>query len=159
MSNNDNNYVYLVNAVTTNKFKIGVTANIRKRISGMQTSCPYRIRIVHACYTPYAYEIEKKLHERYSQQRVILELFELSETEIKEIIELLNLCHDTSEFNEVVTEQLSQDLLKKDIHCVIPICPECDSYNITKNGWHDTNKTVRRYKCKCCKATFKHKDN
>lgn len=162
MTNSDSNYVYLINAVKTDKFKIGVTVNIKKRIADMQTSCPYRLRLVHACYSSQAYEVEKQLHERFAKQRVILEWFEFTTNEVKAVIELLNLCHDPLEFSRVITDRIGEHyintLLAKppEVNYEVEFCcPECCSTDVSKNGWHDVGKTVRRYKCKRCGNNFK----
>lgn len=82
--------VYLVTEGTNQK--IGVAQDVYKRIIGMQTSCPYELKIV-ATYTPTklsAFDLEKTLHSHYATSRLKGEWFSinLSAEEFKEVCEV-----------------------------------------------------------------------
>lgn len=78
-------FVYLLKANDT--YKIGVTSNsdIKKRISALQTGCPYKIQCIFIISTLNAYEIEARLHRLYSTIRTHGEWFMLEDYHIKEI--------------------------------------------------------------------------
>lgn len=85
----DNRFVYLVTEGTNQK--IGVAQDVEKRVIGMQTSCPYELRIV-ATYAPTklaAFDLEKVLHSHYAPNRLKGEWFSinLSAEEFKEVCE------------------------------------------------------------------------
>lgn len=74
----DNRFVYLVTEGTNQK--IGVAQDVYKRIIGMQTSCPYELKIV-ATYTPTkltAFDLEKALHSHYATNRLKGEWFSIN---------------------------------------------------------------------------------
>lgn len=85
----DNRFVYLITEGTNQK--IGVAQDVEKRVIGMQTSCPYELKIV-ATYAPKvmpAFDLEKMLHSHYEPNRLKGEWFSmnLSAEEFKEICE------------------------------------------------------------------------
>ena len=85
----DNRFVYLITEGTNQK--IGVAQDVEKRVIGMQTSCPYELKIV-ATYAPKAmpaFDLEKMLHSHYESNRLKGEWFStnLSAEEFKEVCE------------------------------------------------------------------------
>jgi|GEM_PF-4583675 hypothetical protein len=91
---NETGYVYLINAKKTNRYKIGLTKNIKRRINGLQTSCPYKVQLVHAVFVGEAIRVEKALHDYFCNNRVFLEWFEFTPLEVKDVIKLMNFEHD-----------------------------------------------------------------
>jgi len=85
-------YIYLVNAVGTNKFKIGKTrVPVSHRIDELQTGCPIRLRYVYHAYVAHMSRIERELHYQFSCFRSIGEWFALSHANVKECITLMRL--------------------------------------------------------------------
>lgn len=85
-------YIYLVNAVGTDKFKIGKTAgSIAHRIKDLQIGSPIRLRYVYHAYVARMSRTERELHYRFSCFRSVGEWFALSDANVKECITLMRL--------------------------------------------------------------------
>jgi hypothetical protein len=85
-------YIYLVNAVGTNKFKIGKTRiSVSHRIDALQTGCPIRLRYVYHAYVAHMSRTERELHYHFSCFRSIGEWFALNHSNVKECITLMRL--------------------------------------------------------------------
>lgn len=99
--------VYVIHALTTPYYKIGITIKeIEKRLGGLQVSHPFwdlEIVVVHYCNVHR--ELEKTLHERYTYQRLRnSEWFELTDRELAELktdthnlLELVGVIEDVEE--------------------------------------------------------------
>ncbi|MEG4446986.1 GIY-YIG nuclease family protein [Microcoleus sp. AT9_B4] len=87
-------YVYLVQAVGTDKFKIGRAVDVARRIRGLQTGSPLKIRYVYHAYFENANLCEMELHNKFSNQREIGEWFALTQEEVKFCILLMRLVQD-----------------------------------------------------------------
>lgn len=76
-------YVYLINAVGTDKYKIGVTCknNVNERLKELQTGNGEELELINYFYTKYPYKIEKNLHLLYSNKRKKGEWFEFLDSE------------------------------------------------------------------------------
>jgi len=92
-------YVYLVNAVGTNKFKIGKTrVPVSHRIDELQTGCPIRLRYVYHAYVYNMSRIEKELHNQFACFRSIGEWFSLNCASVQECITLMRLVQADQSF-------------------------------------------------------------
>jgi hypothetical protein len=80
------NFLYIVSCVDYTK--IGITDNVTRRVSSLQTSNPYAVRLEASFKFDNAAVVERTLHERYSQFRVNREWFKLSTSQIAEIASL-----------------------------------------------------------------------
>lgn len=71
--------VYLIWAEGTNRYKIGKSTDLKKRLKSLQTSCPYPIHLIHRirCVNTSISDVELGLHICYSESRVNGEWFEL----------------------------------------------------------------------------------
>jgi hypothetical protein len=87
--------VYIVQCVGTTYFKIGKALNIDNRLSALQTGCPFELRVVSFIETDLNTEVEKHLHQKYSNNNFRGEWFHLGKIELQEIKEL----KDTIESN------------------------------------------------------------
>jgi hypothetical protein len=111
-------HIYLVNAVGTNKFKIGKTAgSVAHRIKELQIGSPIRLRYVYHAYVDRMNRTERELHYQFVCFRSIGEWFSLSDTNVKECITLMRLAqiHESSpvflqEEEENVDEQELENL-------------------------------------------------
>lgn len=85
-------YIYLVNAVGTNKFKIGKTGvSVVQRIACLQVGCPIQLRYVyHGCVENMS-RTEKELHSFFNSFRLIGEWFSFTKANVKDCIELIRL--------------------------------------------------------------------
>ena len=93
-------FIYLVQAVGTDKFKIGRATNVTKRIRELQTGSPLKIRYVYHAYVQNANLCEMELHNKFSNQREIGEWFALTQADIKFCILLMRLVQDAEPLEE-----------------------------------------------------------
>lgn len=109
------NCAYVAHALTTNYYKIGITANIEKRICSLQTAVPFfEIVLVVAHYHEKYKEIERRLHWRYADKRIrTSEWFELTDAD------LATVTIDTS----VLVDSLGLNNHKVDLHKLFPLRP------------------------------------
>lgn len=63
-------YVYFIEAIGQNLFKIGITNKLNVRIDRLATACPFPLRIYGVIRTSEYVELEKKLHREYSAKRM-----------------------------------------------------------------------------------------
>lgn len=76
--------VYIIEVRDTGLYKIGVTKDIKKRISQLQTSNPYEFYLIDFFVTPKSWELERILHNKYKLNRYKREWFKLNNDEITE---------------------------------------------------------------------------
>jgi len=69
-------YVYFANAIETKMVKIGQTANVISRMSGLQTGCPFKLNLMGAVSHDLVSEYE--VHTALDRFRIRGEWFELS---------------------------------------------------------------------------------
>lgn len=121
-------YIYLVNAVGTNKFKIGkTTGSVAHRIKDLQIGSPIRLRYVYHAYVDRMNRTERELHYQFACFRSIGEWFSLSDTNVKECITLMRLAQINElspvflqEEEENVNEQGLEDLSLTSLPVRIP---------------------------------------
>ena len=77
--------LYVINIESTDLHKIGVTNNMKSRLSQIATSSPFELSIVKEYKTPIASILEKELHEEFSGVRAQREWFKLSAGQLKYI--------------------------------------------------------------------------
>ncbi len=73
----DKNGVYVVNIRDTNKFKIGITKNINRRLREFKTSNPFTIDLWYFIETSFPRKVERQIHETLNLKRYSGEWFEL----------------------------------------------------------------------------------
>ena len=106
-------YVYLLNAIGTDNFKIGKTSTaVSRRIKELQTGSPLRIRYVyHACVEEMD-KTEKELHLTFKNFRRIGEWFYLNCEQVKECILLMQLvqCDESTlaSFTSLMTNETEE---------------------------------------------------
>lgn len=77
--------VYLIRCSGSNCYKIGFTqADIRLRLSDLQTGCPFELIPIFAYLCPFCWEVEKTLHTMYRENCVGGEWFRLTSKEVEE---------------------------------------------------------------------------
>lgn len=70
-------YVYLIQDIYNNTYKIGVTKNLEKRIKALQTGNTCELKLVESFKTDYPYRLETMLHRSLEQYREKNEWFSL----------------------------------------------------------------------------------
>lgn len=78
-------FIYLVEAEGLNRYKIGITGNVKDRIKRIQTSSPVKVNLITSSERVDFKELEIELHEDYRKNRVIGEWFELNQEELEAI--------------------------------------------------------------------------
>jgi hypothetical protein len=76
--------VYLFKA--NNRYKIGMTSNLKKRFINVQAHCPYLLELVWTLRTKDYKKLEKSLHNIYKNKRIHFEWFLLSDDDVNEIM-------------------------------------------------------------------------
>ncbi len=71
-------FIYLIRALGTNRYKIGYTRRLKKRIKELQGQSPFPIELKDCFCSKYPTGYEKLLHRVYQGQQVFREWFELS---------------------------------------------------------------------------------
>lgn len=66
-------------------YKIGITTNINKRISDLQTGNPFLIQLVFFKIVNDASDLESELHKKYKNKNVLGEWFWLNNEDIQDI--------------------------------------------------------------------------
>ncbi len=74
--------VYVIHAEGTDLYKIGYGINAKKRIAGIQTSCPHDLSVIKI-YKKGTVCFERELHEKFRDNRTRGEWFTFTEDEIK----------------------------------------------------------------------------
>ena len=101
-------YIYLVQAVKTDRFKIGRTVNVLKRLRDLQTSSPLEIRYVYHAYVQNMNLSELELHHRFSEQREIGEWFSFTKEDVQSCILLMRLVQNVEPSLAVLTDEEDQ---------------------------------------------------
>lgn len=84
--NPDSEYIYFIKDTKNNTIKIGITGNIKNRMSALQTSSPYKLELIKLIDGDI--NKEKELHLRFDKYRLSGEWFE-SSRELLEYIDSL----------------------------------------------------------------------
>ena len=78
--------VYLFKA--NNRYKIGMTSNLKKRFINVQAHCPYLLELIWTLRTKDYKKLEKSLHNIYKTKRIHFEWFILSDNDVYEIMSI-----------------------------------------------------------------------
>lgn len=81
-------YVYLIEDVDNNRYKIGVTKNLEKRIRNLQTGNSNKIVLIESYKTEYPFRLETMLHTHFKQFHHYNEWYELDVDSVEKFIEL-----------------------------------------------------------------------
>ena len=94
------NKIYLLKIDTPDKrlYKIGSTRNsISKRIQGLQTGCPFEIKLVDYYESEFGQLVERNLHNRFKYKQTFGEWFEL---DLVEEFKFIEMCEKIESLNE-----------------------------------------------------------
>jgi len=78
--------VYLFKA--NDRYKIGMTSNLKKRFINVQAHCPYLLELVWTLKTNNHRKIEKSLHSIFKNKRIHFEWFELLDDDVDNIMRI-----------------------------------------------------------------------
>ena len=85
-------YVYLVHAVDTNLYKIGLTTRTPekrlKELNGSQS--PYQLELSHYIFVDDVHEVENDLHQHFKSYHHHNEWFKFSDRMISDVIDTMN---------------------------------------------------------------------
>lgn len=70
-------YVYLIEDVNNNIYKIGVTRDLKKRLRNLQTGNSNQISIKYTYETEYPFRIEQMLHNKFKEYKELNEWYNL----------------------------------------------------------------------------------
>ncbi len=76
--------VYIIETRDSELYKIGITKDINKRLSQLQTSNPYEFYLIDFYVTTKSRELEKLLHKKFQLKRYKREWFKLNQKELYE---------------------------------------------------------------------------
>ena len=82
-------YVYLIQA-DTGAIKIGLAKDIKKRFKSLFTSSPCELKLVYSKRVEDCRLLEKKLHDEFSDKRIKLEWFSLSDIDVTRALEIID---------------------------------------------------------------------
>lgn len=94
--------IYLIKQEGLNNFKVGITSNLRQRITTLQTGCPYKLEVLNTFESSYARNIESFLHKNWKDKNTSGEWFCLTEKDQTDFVILCKKFHDNlSEYNKI----------------------------------------------------------
>jgi hypothetical protein len=83
-------YVYLIEDIDNNRYKIGVTKNLKRRLKNLQTGNSNQIKLIDSFETEYPFRLETMLHNRFNSFHYYNEWYDLDEESIKNFSNLCN---------------------------------------------------------------------
>lgn len=83
-------FVYLMKS--GDRYKIGITGNLDRRLSQIGRQSPYPVEIIHSIRAVYFRDHETRLHDRFVKYRVHGEWFVFDDDQIPAVIEAMNDC-------------------------------------------------------------------
>ena len=73
--------IYIIHAVGTSFYKIGISEKPTIRLNDLQTACPHELKLI-ACYSGYNHQ-EWTVHRSHRRERIRGEWFALSDQQVK----------------------------------------------------------------------------
>lgn len=88
--------VYIVNIRNTNKYKIGYTKDMERRLNDFKTSNPFSIDLHFFVFTENVKQAERELHTLLACYRTVGEWFEIDDrNKLTKAIETVNVLYNT----------------------------------------------------------------
>lgn len=85
----EHKHVYIIHDIDSDIYKIGISKNIKTRLSNLDTSNPHNLKIYKTYKLKNAKGMEKQLHKQYEHLNVKGEWFKLSEEDLINIDRIL----------------------------------------------------------------------
>ena len=79
-------YVYLIEDRDNNRYKIGVTNDLEKRLRNLQTGNSNHISIKESFQTQQPFKLEKMLHNKFRQYQYNNEWYELPTDDVEKFL-------------------------------------------------------------------------
>lgn len=89
ISNCKTGVIYLINAIGTDYYKIGISGNLKRRLRDLSSANPFNIQLLVFKDDLHAFDTEQFLHEKYHKYAIKNEWFDFPLTIVEEIIKLL----------------------------------------------------------------------
>lgn len=102
-------YVYLIEDLDKESYKIGVTRNIKHRISRLQNGNSSKLDILEVIESEYPYRLEKMLHLHFRNKKIMNEWYNLSKEEARNFRNTCNM------LNERIKSLLDNPFFNKNI--------------------------------------------
>jgi predicted GIY-YIG superfamily endonuclease len=87
-------YVYLIQALESGRYKIGVSKNPTRRIKQLQTGSNEELKLIHSFKSMYPHKVEKALHHRYNIEKTSGEWYDIS---LLEELDFIDNCYKLEE--------------------------------------------------------------
>lgn len=95
-------YVYLIQQGDSDLYKIGVSKNINKRKSSLQTANPLNLKIIDSHLTENSFKVESIMHKKWNLYKQKGEWFQLTQENIKEF---RLLCEQIDNYLKILKEE------------------------------------------------------
>lgn len=79
-------HVYFINIVGTNKYKIGVSTNVKRRLADISSVLPFELNILAINEIKNPFHFEEILHNQFKSKLIKNEWFELNIDDVKYIM-------------------------------------------------------------------------
>jgi hypothetical protein len=83
-------YLYIINAIGTDYYKIGMSNRVENRLQGLQTSSPFQLKIIKKFVCVNKRLVEKSIHAYLKNKKIRSEWFELLENDLNDCIKKVN---------------------------------------------------------------------
>ena len=134
--------IYVVRCEESNYYKIGKTDDIKKRLSGLQVGCPYRLVLIHYYDKQNSDLIEKHLHNKYRDYEIRGEWFNIGVI-INDVLGYIDkVSEDTIDTEEIITYKCEK-------------CGKEFTRKITLDYHKDYVCNGKIHKCHKCKKIFR----
>lgn len=140
MKNKISGYVYIISAVGTQYFKIGISQeSVVRRLCNLQTGCPLKLRYVYHGYVANIFQTEKELHKIFSPFRTIGEWFSLVTEDVQKCITLIRLMQVEEIQEEINYPILVEDNSVEDEELEEPFCDIAWNVSLVKEYYPNTS--------------------
>lgn len=100
--------VYVINAIGTNRYKIGYSKNLNARLKAFRTALPYKIDLVFYVITKHHASLEKHLHIDFKDNRVIGEWFEFENEDISKVEAIFDYLNTNEKFEFINLKEMTR---------------------------------------------------
>lgn len=78
-------YVYLIQVINSNMYKIGHTSEVKARFDQIQSCCPLELLLIHTIESRNCCALEQAIHKKYNLKHIRGEWFELCFEDVADI--------------------------------------------------------------------------
>jgi hypothetical protein len=139
-------YLYIIRAIGTKHYKIGISNKVEERLQGLQTGSQFQLEIIKKFKCINKALIERKIHIYLKNKKMRGEWFKLSEDDLCDCIEQVNKLVSETDKNNNDTKS---DIVSTDKANIVPII----------NDKQITDKFPKKFNCKICDYDTDDKSN